>query len=421
MEKIGILSYGCSVNKSDSEAIATLLSDAGYAVVLESEEPDIIIVNSCIVKGPTENKILRKLEDLKAVGKKVIIAGCMAPAYPHILKRFPNFSAIGVNSIDIVETVDEYLQSRLPKVNLSKPDEKIMFKKIRYNPLIDIVPISSGCLGACSYCATRLARGDLRSYRKEKILSEIERSVDSGVKEVWLTSQDNGCYGFDIGTNLATLLDDIVKIPGDFRVRVGMMNPTHVRYFIRELVEAYQNEKIFDFIHLPIQSGSDEVLADMKRGYCVQDFKDLVKRFRDTLPDISLSTDVIVGYPTETDKQFQETYDLIEKLNPDFLNLSKYWPRKKTPAAEYKQLPRELVSERSAKIARLFSKMQGEKVNGYVGSVASVLLTEKRGHRFFGRTNNYRGVLVESDVELRGQRRDVVITKTHGGELISEV
>jgi threonylcarbamoyladenosine tRNA methylthiotransferase CDKAL1 len=415
--KIGILTYGCAVNKSDSELMATLLADAGYEVLLDSEEPDIIVVNTCIVKGPTENKILRKLMDLGEEGKRVIISGCMPSAYPHLIKRFPDFAAIGTNNFDIVEVLEEYLGG-LDTRRVAESEQKVLPKTIRYNNYVDILPISEGCLGACSYCATRLARGKLRSYDPKALLSEIEKSVGSGAKEIWLTSQDNGCYGFDIGTNLAGLLKEVVNVPGDFKVRVGMMNPSHVLGFLDELVEVYKDDNIFKFAHIPVQSGSDKVLKEMCRGYTTSDFEEILSVFRSEM-DITISTDIIVGFPTETETDFKETVEFLKLNKPDFLNLSKYWPRKKTPAGEMRQLPRGIVSARSKEVADLFSEMLSKRKN-LIGSECGVTFTEEKGEFSVGRNLRYQPVLVRGR-GLPGKTFRVKIIDKKANELIGKV
>jgi len=416
--KIGILTYGCSVNKSDSELMATLLAEAGFEPILESEEPSLILVNTCIVKGPTESRILRKLQDLQKAGKKVIIAGCMPAAYPKLTARFKGFTVMGTNGLDVVEVVRGYLEAG-KTAGLRRSKEKVLLKKVRYNRYIDIVPISEGCLGACAFCATRFARGSLVSYRPEAILAEIRESVENGSKEIWLTSQDNGCYGFDIGTNLAELLKRVVEIPGDFRVRVGMMNPQHILRFLDDLIEVYKNPKVFKFAHIPVQSGSDKVLKEMKRGYTTKEFEGIVSAFRRAM-DLTISTDIIVGYPTETEEEFKETLELLKRVRPDFLNLSRYWPRKGTPAGEMKQLSRDAVAARSKKVAELYSKMLKESSRGLVGRTCSVTFTEERGDFFVGRNERYRPVLAKG-AGLLGKSCSVKITGVRKSELVGEL
>lgn len=415
--KVGILTYGCSVNKSDSELMATLLADAGFEPLLESEKPGLLIINTCIVKGPSESKIIRKLQDLEKAGKQVVIAGCMPQAYPKLTDRFKGFAVVGVNSFDVVEVLRNYLkEGKAKKIRESK--EKVFSKKIKYNRFVDIVPVSQGCLGFCSYCSARLARGRLVSYQPEILLNEIQESVKNGAKEIWLTSQDNGCYGFDIGTNLAELLKRVVKIPGDFKVRVGMMNPQHLKGFLEELIKVYQNEKIFKFAHIPVQSGSNKVLKEMRRGYTIQDFERIVERFR-TAIDLTISTDIIVGYPTESEAEFKETLEFLKWVEPDFLNLSKYWPRKGTPAGEMKQLPRDVVAVRSRKVAEWYEKAAKARSKSWIDKRCSITFTEERDGWSVGRNPLYKPVLVKRK-GLLGKTCSVKITGARKTELLGE-
>ncbi len=412
--KIGILTYGCPANKSDSEIMAGLLTERGFDPILGSEDPDTVIVNTCIVKGPTEDRILRKLDDLRASGKRVIVAGCMPEAYPELLRRYPEFIAIGTNPYEIVGAVAGEGPNQVRKSYFSKA----VSKKVRINNLIGIHQISEGCLGNCAYCATRLARGALVSYPPEEILKAVEFSIRNGCREIWITSQDNGCYGFDIGTDLAELLQEIVAIPGDFRVRVGMMNPLHTRNIADRLVEVYTNPKIYKFLHIPVQSGSDKVLRDMNRGYTVKDFEGIISKFRDRM-EITISTDVIVGFPTEEDTDFERTMDLINRTRPDFLNISKFWPRRGTPAASMQQLPRDVISERTRALAELYSSILRKKNQKWLGRACRVLVTEKRGKYLIGRNDLYRPVLLMGEYKL-GHTYNVRISATRKTEIVGE-
>jgi len=335
-----------------------------------------------------------------------------------MLKRFKGFAAIGVNNFDIVEIVRDYLADG----DARKTDgfkEKVLPKKIKYNKYVDIVPISEGCMGQCTYCATWLARGKLRSYEPARLLAEIADSVSSGAKEIWLTSQDNGCYGFDRGTNLVELLEEVVKIPGDFKIRVGMMNPSYVKMFLDELIEVYKSPKIFKFAHIPVQSGSDKVLKDMGRAYTAKDFEETVAAFRNAM-GITISTDIIVGFPTEMKKDFEETVELLKRVKPDFLNLSKYWPRKGTRANDMKQLSRDIIAARSKKVAELYSKMLKEKNKKLVGQTCNVIFTEERNDFSIGRNERYQPVLVKGG-GLLGKTRSVKISASRKSELVGEL
>jgi MiaB-like tRNA modifying enzyme len=417
--RVFIKSYGCSSNKADTEKLLWYLKKMGARIVNE-EESDIVILNSCGVKQPTEDKILRSARDLSG-NKKVIMGGCLPKMIDNIAIRVPGIAILDNTSLPSIVSrilkcfLVEYAESPI----ILNDESGSRVSQVTTNKFIAVTPLSSGCLGNCSYCSTKLARGKLVSYPPEDILKEIEESVKNGAKEVWLTSQDNGCYGFDIGTNLAELLKQVVKVPGDFRVRVGMMNPGYLNKFLDELIKVYQNEKIFKFAHIPVQSGSDKVLKEMRRGYTTKEYGELVKRFRDAM-DITISTDIIVGFPTESEEDFKETVKLLKETRPDFLNLSKYWPRKKTEAGEMKQLPRDTVAARSKEVAELFSKILQEKNKSWLGRKCDVTFTEEKKGFSVGRNSLYRPVLVNGE-NLLGKTCSVKITDTKKSELIGEL
>ncbi len=348
--KFNIVTFGCAANQADSEVMRTLLSRKYEESNLE--EADIVIVNTCGVKGPTENKIVDFIRRLK--NEKVIIAGCLPKINkPRLEKEFPNYSMMGPDQVlDVVNIFERVLNGERVVELSAKYCERLILTRSKN---IDIIPISQGCLGACTYCATKFARGTLRSYPPEKIINRIK---SSNASTFYLTSQDNGCYGFDIGTNLVELLSKIVKIDKKFKIRNGMMNPNHVLKIVDGLVEVYKDEKIIKFAHIPVQSGSNIVLKHMRRLYTVEDFKQVVKRFRDEIPNIRISTDIIVGYPTETEEDFKQTLDLIREIKPEVLNISKFYSRPGTEASKLKQLPSQIIKERSRKLAELHASLK---------------------------------------------------------------
>ncbi|MBD3389147.1 MAG: tRNA (N(6)-L-threonylcarbamoyladenosine(37)-C(2))-methylthiotransferase [Candidatus Altiarchaeales archaeon] len=360
-----VLTYGCATNQADSEIIRGVLREHG----LDREE--VVVVNTCTVKSPTENKILKKMRKLGADGEKVVVAGCMPPARPGIVDEFPTFSFIGVNTHDIVEAVSATAKGER-YVNIRGSENKSCMPRVRANEAVGILPIGEGCLGSCSYCQTKFARGNLRSYPLDKLAGEVERMVGEGVREVWMTSQDTGAYGRDIGSGLPELLKSICGVDGDFKVRVGMMNPDHALKMLEDLVGAFDDDKMYRFLHIPVQSGSDKVLEDMNRRYTVEDFHSIVDR----VGDFTLSTDVIVGYPTEGESEFQETVSLIEDVKPDVLNVSRYWPRPGTRAARLKGHPGSETKRRSRIMDEVFQRVGLEKNKKWIGWRGPALVSE---------------------------------------------
>jgi len=351
MPKVCIETYGCAANQADSEFMAGILERAGFETTNAQADADLTIINTCIVKAPTENRITSRVQELAKDGRPFVVAGCMAKTSQRKIEKIsPAASIVGPDSITkIADAAKAALEGR--KVIFVK-DERIIkpgLPRVRRNKEIGIIPIAIGCLGACSYCATRFARGKLKSYPTDCIVSETEALVADGCNEIWLTSEDNSCYGLDIDTDLAELVEKVSAVPGDFKIRVGMMNPTHIRdkKLLAALIAAYKHPKVSKFLHVPVQSGSDRILTAMKRGYAVSDFEKIIAAFRAEIPDIYISTDVIVGFPGETDEDFQKTVALIEKIKPGKVNISKFGPRPGTEAALMQRLPEATVSERS--------------------------------------------------------------------------
>lgn len=372
MTTFHIITAGCSQNSADSEQMAGLLKKARFEPVENLEDADIIILNTCTVKTPSEEDFFAKLDEIKREHpyKIVIIAGCIAQADPEKLKKF---SLIGTRQIHkVVEVVEEALNDNVIKLLEMKEIPTLNLPRIRKNSVVEIIPISRGCLGACTFCKTKSARGDLASYPIEEILTRARQAVSEGAKEIWLTSQDTGCYGLDINTNLAKLLNEMVKIPGQFMIRAGMMNPNHLTKMQDELIEAFKHEKLFKFLHLPVQSGNDEIIKSMNRIYTVAEFKKQIESFRTAIPNINIMTDIIAGFPGETDEQHWDTLNLIREISPDSINISKFWARPKTKAAEMKQLPGEVIKHRSKIITDIFhniSKLQNEKWLNWEGMI----------------------------------------------------
>ncbi|RLJ04927.1 MAG: hypothetical protein DRP08_00430 [Candidatus Aenigmatarchaeota archaeon] len=425
---IYIETYGCAANQSDSEIMAGLLSKAGFDIVHNIELADIIIINTCVVKGTTERKILFRIKELAEKNKKLIIAGCMPETELDKIRKITDASVIGTDSTKILSVVRRVLNNE-HVIEIGTKSEKVCLPKIMANPVRDIVQISEGCLSLCSFCLTRMARKNLFSYSPEKIIREINEAHSSGVKEFWLTSQDCGCYGFDIGTTITNLLKKITtEVRGKYRIRVGMMNPQHILNQLNELVEIYKDAHIFKFLHIPVQSGSDSILKDMKRGYSVNDFLHTIKRFRQKIPDITLWTDVIVGYPTETDDDFSKTTSLIKKIMPDYTNISRFTPRPHTKAAGLKQLPSETKKQRSRAMTELVNKICLNQNRRWVGKECEILIDEyNRHHRtWIGRTAFYKQVVVKaSEKSTRkfhlGDWLNVKITDAAQTHLVGEV
>jgi len=355
MNKIYACVYGCPSNIADCEIALCLLKQASFEIVDNANRSDLNIIFTCIVKTPTEQRMIHLIKELTKLNKPLIVTGCMPKTEQRVIERInPQASLLGPNSIEkIVNVARATLEGKkvIFTEDLRKP--KLCLPRVRKNSNIGIIEISNGCLSNCSYCQVKFARGKLFSYPVEKIVEEAKLAIKNGCKELWITSQDNGCYGKDIGTNLPKLLDEICKIEGDFSVRVGMMNPSHTKQILDDLVHVYKIKKIQKFLHLPVQSGSDRILQLMKRGYVVKDFIEIVEKFRKEIPDLFLSTDIIVGFPEETNEDFQATVELLKKIKPNKVNISKFGARPRTEALKMKQLDVKTINDRSKMLHEL--------------------------------------------------------------------
>ncbi len=426
--RIYIETYGCSNSQAESEIMAGLLEKAGFNIVNSVSFVDAIIINSCFVKTPTEQKILFRIRELaeKYPEKKLIVAGCMPEASPEkILNIAPDVSLISTHHVtEIASVVSRAMEGERVEMIGKKKEVKLCLPRIRRNPIVGIVPIASGCNSFCAYCATHLAKGELFSYPKEMILKEIAEAVKSGCREIRLTAQDTAAYGSDSQesrTNIANLLNHIDKIQGKFFVRVGMMNPKNALPIIDNLIEAFRSDKVYKFIHIPVQSGSDLILKKMNRGYAAADFKKIVSTFRKAFPRIQIWTDIIVGFPGETEKYFSETFKLIEQIKPDYTNISQYGVREGTMAAKMKQVSSEVKKERSKAASELVRRIAAEKNKLWLNWSGEALVTERKENGWLARNFVYKPIIINTNEKLLGRFVKVKITAATQTTLIGEL
>ncbi|HKZ45228.1 MAG TPA: tRNA (N(6)-L-threonylcarbamoyladenosine(37)-C(2))-methylthiotransferase [archaeon] len=410
-KKVFILNYGCSANLADSEIMAGLLKQSGFDLAPDAENSDLNIINTCIVKTPTENRMIFKIKQLTKSGKPLIVAGCMPKTSKSIIEKInPNASLVGPESIEkIVYASIAAIRGNKAVLVEDHKKPKACLPRERKNPLIGVIPVSSGCLSNCSYCSVKLARGELLSYPIEMIIEEVKRSVEDECKEIYLTSQDNSCYGKDTGRSLPELLGEVCKVEGIFYIRVGMLNPLYTKEMLDDLVRSYKNPQVFKFLHLPVQSGSDKILQSMKRGYTSGDFIEIVKKFREEIPRITISTDVIVGFPEETDEDFESTVELIKLARPDIVNISRFGSRTMTEASKMEQLGRKIVNERSILTHKLTKKIALEINRKWIGCIGKVLVDEKIQGGFVGRNLSYKPVIIKTDENIFGKFVNVKI------------
>ncbi|WOF17231.1 tRNA (N(6)-L-threonylcarbamoyladenosine(37)-C(2))-methylthiotransferase [Methanoplanus sp. FWC-SCC4] len=395
-KKVHFETYGCTFNFADTEKLKEIATANGCEIVT-AEEADAVCINSCTVVAQTQRAMLRAVNDYQ--GKEVYITGCMP-----------------------VVQADELRDAR-PDIHIILPED-IYLHTERVGAITDegvgVVQIGTGCLGGCAYCITRLARGRLRSFSEKSIINETKRLVSEGASEIQLTGQDVSAYGRDKGTDLSRLLHLMNEIEGDFAVRVGMMNPATVLPILKRLVPAFSLEKVFSFVHLPVQSGSDHVLSTMNRGYKGSDFVKIVDTFRTEIPDVRISTDFIVGYPTETDKEFEETLDILNITKPTKVNITRFSVREGTAAAEYKDFPDWVKKERSREMTIAANKIYDENNEKMIGRVIPVAVTEeKKAGSVIARDKSYNNIVIKESLPI-GMKLDVKIVSHNRHYLIGE-
>ncbi|HEX5905074.1 MAG TPA: tRNA (N(6)-L-threonylcarbamoyladenosine(37)-C(2))-methylthiotransferase, partial [Candidatus Nitrosocosmicus sp.] len=372
-----IEAYGCSANMSDMEMISGILKQDGFNQVNEPEHADINLIVTCSVKNSTEHKMINRIKSLTQIDKPLVIAGCLPAADKRLVKSLsPNASLMGPDSIPSVAEVTISALQRRPTIKLTRTnEEKINLPKLRINPVISIVQISSGCLSECTFCQTKLAKGNLRSFRTGHIIDQIITDLKIGSKEIWLTSTDNGCYGLDIGTNIGNLLKSCEQIDMYFKIRLGMLNPMYLKNLNKEISNIYStSNKLFKFIHIPIQSGSVSILKKMKRAHTVNSILELVDRLKSSVPEITIATDIITGFPTETDEDFEETLKLIRYIEPDIVNSSKFSSRPGTPASRMAKVKDDIISRRSETLHKLIKRIALKKNSRWEGWKGEILI-----------------------------------------------
>jgi len=369
--------YGCSLNQAETMEIVESMLENGHELVSNPENADIIIIGTCVVIKHTENYMLRRIEELSKFNKKMVVYGCL-PSIKNLTLNNKNISTIKPGEIPLINGIVHQ------PINVPSFESTLT------------IPIAQGCTGHCTYCISKLARGRLRSYEPEKILEKFKMGVKKGFKEIRLSALDTAAYGLDISTNLAELLNKLSNVDGDFKIRVGMMEPSNTLKILPELIESFKNDKIFKFFHIPFQSANERILGLMGREYTSKEFKGIVENIRKNFEHYTFSTDVIVGFPGEDEDSFFETVSLVKDIRPDILNITRYSPREGTIAFKLKPVKSTISKEWSLKLTEMHRKISTERNMELLSSIKRVLVTEKGKMDYLARTEGYRPVILKN-------------------------
>ena len=398
--------YGCTANQGETLEMRDHANQLGHELATDSSTAETVVLGTCTVIESTQNKMEKRISELMDQGKNVIVSGCMATADTKVLNsKFPNAPLVSPGDIDGL--------GDLIGRGGCKPETL-------ESPFAAILPISSGCLGRCTYCATLKARGRVKSRSVNDIFFKAQYAIDSGSKELLLTSQDNGAFGADTDSSLENLLNELSHLDGKFRLRVGMLNPMLVAGRSKEMAKAWGDSRTYKFMHLPIQSGSQKILDSMTRDHTLEEFWEVVEVFRGYYPEMMIITDIITGFPGETDEDHKETVDLLNKLSPDLVNVTRFSPRKGTPASRYKRVDGRTVKQRSRELTNLRKELGAKSFKRFVGRETSVLTVEnKRKGSTLCRDDNYRPIILKQDLPL-GEFYDVKIIDSEYGFMTAE-
>ena len=404
MASYHIETYGCTSNRGESRAIERRLRDAGHHPVDGPEAADVAILNTCTVVETTERKMLRRAEELEAATADLLVTGCMA------LAQGEQFREAGVDA-RVLHWDDVPAAVTNGECPTATPDAEPVLDGV-----VGLLPIARGCTSNCSYCITKFATGRIDSPPIEEHVERARALVHAGASELRVTGQDTGVYGWDDGRRkLPELLDRICAIDGEFRVRVGMANPGGVHGIRHELADVFaRNRKLYDFLHAPVQSGSDAVLETMRRQHRVEQFREVIGAFDERLDHWTLATDFVVGFPTEDETDFEASLDLLAETRPERINVTRFSKRPGTDAAEMTGLGGTVKKDRSKRMVDLKMDVVREAHEDLVGSRRSVLAVEPgTGDSVKCRDDAYRLIVIPDEhaggVEP-GDRLEVEVT-----------
>ncbi len=440
---VRFVTLGCKVNQYETNAMAQKFLEKGYQIIEEITpenediKPDICIINTCTVTNMSDRKsrqMLRRMKE-KNPATIVIAVGCYAQVAKEELSKIPEIDLVLGNNekVEIVKHVEEYINNNIDNVEL----DDVMYSK-EFSDFGDVtytektravIKIQDGCDRFCSYCIIPYARGRVRSRKPESIISEITQIASKGIKEVVITGIHIASYGKDFvmskdsklaNYRLINLLEEINEIQGIQRIRLGSIEPLLIT---EEFVERLKKlEKICHHFHLSLQSGCDETLKRMNRRYTTEQFKEIVRLLRNAYSDVNLTTDVIVGFPGETDEEFNKTYQFLKEIKFYKMHVFKYSPRKGTKAAGMpNQISGDIKEERSRKLIELSDKNEIEYNKSYIGKNVEVLFEEEKNGIYKGHTQNYIIVYCKSNENLDNKILNVICEEAEQEHILGEI
>lgn len=380
-KKIYVEKYGCTLQKAETGLYVNKIMENGDVITEDPESADLRIIGTCAVIRKTEEKMYRRIQELSSYGRTQVM-GCLPPVSAGTLED---------NNIEILpkEKFRDFYRGELDDIPIRNPE------------ILDGIPINQGCTGSCNYCISRVARGRLLSRLPEKIKNQAYMQIERGIMEIRISSLDTAAYGKDTGLRLPYLIRKICEIDSDFMLRVGMMEPKNTNEIMSDLIDAYENKKVFKFLHIPVQSGDDRILELMNREYTADIYEKIVHEFRKKFPEITISTDIIVGYPGEEQESFEKTASLIERTRPDIVNITRFSPRQFTKDFEKNFRKSNVAKKWSEEYSNLHKMILNENLSKFLGRNLKVMITEKgtRENTVIGRDINYRPVVMKGNFE----------------------
>ncbi|QCX32412.1 tRNA (N(6)-L-threonylcarbamoyladenosine(37)-C(2))-methylthiotransferase MtaB [Caloramator sp. E03] len=415
MKKVAFYTLGCRVNQYETEAIAEVFIKDGYEVVDFDEFANVYVINTCSVTNISDKKSRNMIRKAKKLNPEAVVvaAGCYSQVAPEEVASIEGVDIVvgTTDKIKIPQIVKEYLKEKKPIKHVENIMNIRTFEEMEIEEYQDrtraFLKIQDGCENFCSYCLIPFARGPVRSKNPDKVLSEVKKLALNGYKEVILSGIHVASYGKDLGNvDLVSLIENINDIEGIERIRIGSVDPT---FFTDNRIESLSKvKKLCNHFHLSLQSGCDETLKRMNRHYTTGEYKGIVTKLREKIQDVSISTDIIVGFPGETDEEFNETYKFLEDIKLSKMHIFKYSERKGTRAEKLPNKVDPLVKEiRSQKLIKLDEIFEESFIKKFINSEMKVLFEEGDDGIYFGYTTNYIKVMVKSKEDITGKIMNV--------------